>query len=364
MKLSLSKEETLVNLGNSILKYYGCKTFHQTFPYVDKILEEHKNKKVCFILLDAFGKNVIETYKEYCPFIYKNICKTFYSIFPPTTVAATNGVLLAKYPIETGYVGWSQYFDKYNDIIDVFPSKRSITREDIIPSITLDVLNYKNIIDYINETGVYKAHQLMGFDFKDGEHYDYDALFNEANNSLELFDFTYLYSSEPDHSLHENGLNSDLIRNMISDLDKLVEKLVTSHKDYLFLLFADHGMVEIDNIYIEDYPELAASLEIQFPLIEGRFAGFFVKNHKKFIEAYNKYFKEDFLLYTKEQLLKENILGYAEKANKLALDTIPDYVLISISRKSFAKKKEPDPLVANHAGGTLEERELYLVRFN
>ena len=48
----------IVNLSNSILKKFNVPTFHETIPSLD---EEIKNSnKVVLILLDAFGKNIIE----------------------------------------------------------------------------------------------------------------------------------------------------------------------------------------------------------------------------------------------------------------------------------------------------------------
>ena len=140
MKLQLNKNKTLVNFGNSILKYYECHNFNNSFTKLDEILNKHQNKKVCLILLDGFGKNIIEKYKEECPFLYSHSTLTFESVFPPTTVAATNALLLAKYPCETNYLGWTQYFKDLDMLIDIFPSINTLTSEKINPPITSPVL--------------------------------------------------------------------------------------------------------------------------------------------------------------------------------------------------------------------------------
>lgn len=362
MKLELDRNETLVNFGNSILKFYECKTFNNSFSKLDQILNKHKNKKVCLILLDGFGKNIIEKYKENCPFLYDHSVLTFNSVFPPTTVAATNALLLAKYPCETNYLGWTQYFKKLNMLVDVFPSTNTLTNEKIDPPITSTLLASKNIIDLINDNKKYKARQFMGFNFKKGNEYDLEALFNEANSHLEENDFIYVYSSEPDHTMHDFGINHINVKNIIKRIDKLLSEIVLKHPDYLFLVIADHGMVNTSPINIKDYPEFKDSLVYEIPIIESRFAGFFVKNEKKFNKSYEKYFKDKFIKLSKDEILKENIFGYAQNYSNEFLENLCDYYLISYTEYAFTKFDFY--LLGNHAGGTKEEREINLSVFN
>ena len=49
-------------------------------------------------------------------------------------------------------------------------------------------------------------------------------------------------------------------------------------------------MVNTSPININDYPEFKESIVHEIPIIEPRFAGFFVKNEEKFNQAYEKYF--------------------------------------------------------------------------
>ena len=63
MEIKLSKTNSLVNLSNSILKKFSCQTFHNSNDEIDRILNS-KGNQVCLILLDGFGKFVMEKYKE------------------------------------------------------------------------------------------------------------------------------------------------------------------------------------------------------------------------------------------------------------------------------------------------------------
>ena len=46
-------------------------------------------------------------------FIREHYLCTINSTFPPTTSAATTAFLTGKYPIETGWMSWTQYFEEY-----------------------------------------------------------------------------------------------------------------------------------------------------------------------------------------------------------------------------------------------------------
>ena len=367
MDIILNKENTLTNLGNSILKRFDCPTIHSSMLDIDKILSKNKDKKVCLILLDGFGKNIIEMYKDYCPFIYNHIYKTINSVFPPTTVAATTSLLTCKYPIETGYIGWSQYFPQYDQFIDVFPSIDSLNKTKINPPVTEKILKISNLIEIINGFNKYKAKQLMGFNYTNkNNEYDLDKLFEAGIQALKENDFVYLYSCEPDHLMHSEGIHSTNLPNLISKLNLLVKDITSKNNDTIFILIADHGMTNINNIFINEHPLFYNSLKKKNFFIEGRFASFFVENEENFIKAYNKYYKNDFILFSKKEILEKNIFGYSTNINQNALNTLGDYFLVSTGECTFnnPSSRNHQLLVGNHAGGTIEEKEIYLSIYN
>ena len=107
-RLQINNENTLVNLSNSILKHFGTNTFHNTIPEIDELLKDHK--KVVAVLFDGMGQNIVRKHLKENSFIRKNYVTTINSTFPPTTAAATTAFLTGKYPIETGWLGWAEYF--------------------------------------------------------------------------------------------------------------------------------------------------------------------------------------------------------------------------------------------------------------
>ena len=89
MKNLYDKERNLVNVSNSILRHYKLETFHPSLTELDAILDESKNKKICLILLDGFGKYIQELHSSSCHFILSHNKRTITSVFPPTTTSAT-----------------------------------------------------------------------------------------------------------------------------------------------------------------------------------------------------------------------------------------------------------------------------------
>ena len=362
MKPVLDKKNTLVNLGNSILKKFEVPTFHSSIEKIDDLLSK-TNKRVCLILLDGFGKAIINKNKHVCPFISSHVYHEFKSIFPPTTVAATNGLLHGKYPTETGYCGWTQYFKALDKYVNVFPSRVPITNELITPPVQQTFFDNETIVDMINKGGKYKAHAVMGINFETEDGLDIDALFEEANNTMHLYDFTYLYSTEPDHTMHGFGTTGPAVEEVISILDKKVEELVKAHPDTLFMLVADHGMTDTINLYIEDYPDFCESLEDKLVFIEGRFATVRVKNKEKFLKAYHEHFEDYFELMTKQELIDAEILGPKENINPICYDTLGDYFLLAKDIYTLANTRG-FKLLGNHAGTTSDEVEICLAAFN
>lgn len=105
MKKLYDENRNLVNVSNSLLRHYGLETFHPSLRELDAILDESKNKKICLILLDGFGKHIQELHSSSCRYILSHNKRTITSVFPPTTTSATTSLLTGKYPIETGWLG-------------------------------------------------------------------------------------------------------------------------------------------------------------------------------------------------------------------------------------------------------------------
>lgn len=370
--IKLDLNNNLVNLANSILKFYNCETFHPSISYIDEILEKRKNKKLCVLLYDGLGKIIFETYKNDIPFLYSHIYKSFSSIYPPTTVAATNAFLTGKYPNENGFVGWNQYFKNIDKFIDVFLNKDSVKGEIINNNVVNDFLKPEFIDEIINEKNNKNiATTIKSLTYKDqNKHDDFNKFFDVVNESIKKYDFVYAYSTEPDHSLHEAGIKDEKIKNVLIYLENKTKELINENPDTLFILIADHGFKDIEYLPLYDDNELIETLteetKNQIFTVEPRFASFFVKDKEKFIDIYNKKYKDDFILFTKKELFNSEILGpKITKTNEFFDNTIGDFILLATSSKMFVNKEDKKfKMKGTHAGITKDELDLYLSIFN
>ena len=98
----------------------------------------------------------------------------------------------------------------------------------------------------------------------------------------------------------------------------------------------------------------------RFPTIEGRARNISLNAGKEeeFLEIYKKYLKNDFVLYSKKEILEENFFGLGKKHFKFD-DFIDDYMLCAIGNKclGYELPKEEDFIMkSTHAG--LTEREM------
>lgn len=368
-KFTLPKKTTLTNVGNSLLKFFGVTPFHDTFEPLDKILKKSKKKKICLVLFDALGKYIIEKHKDVIPYIYSRKHIEFNSVYPPTTVCATTTLTTAKYPIETGYLGWNQYFEKYDDFCDTFSMRSKIypntfhpeAREEIFPITYIWELMNKEA----NEEIATFTQSFQTFDPSLSEEENLKNHFKKTNQLLKNHKFVYSYCTEPDHSMHELGTNDQKIKDILSILDFELKRLVNMNLDTLFVLVADHGMVDIEQYFYNDNKEFLATLEKPYVTIEGRFATFFVKNKEKFIEFYNKNLKDNFSIKTKEEIIKEHTFGYGTP-NKYFETFFGNYFLLAKGNLSINDGLGPskDDFKGNHAGITKKETKLYMTIFN
>lgn len=361
----LDPENTLTNVSNSILGFFDVPKFHASFKPLDQLLKETKKTKLALILLDGMGKVIFETYKDDIPYLYSHIFKQYKSVFPPTTVAATTTLTTGKYPIETCYLGWSQYFKTRKAYINVFPSNNALNFEEFFtPSVTSTELKVDYIWDLINQTLKHNATHISSFMKKTyNKEDDFEFFFDEASKLVKEHDFVYIYSTNPDHLLHGYGINDEIIRENLIYLESKVKELVENNPDTLFLLTADHGFANVEEISFHEHKDFLETLNEAVISIEGRFATVSVKNEEKFLELANKYYGDSFFIKTKKELLEEHTFGYGEP-HELVDSTTKNYFLIAKDKYSFYQGDEPIGFKGAHAGSLESETDIYLLVFN
>lgn len=369
-------EHCILNTVTSILKYYNVHTTHKSLKSLDEKLE-NKYKNVVFIILDGLGEHILNKVSPKGYFLRNKIdCLT--SVYPSTTTAALTTYYSGKPPYETGWIAWSQYFKEYGRTIDMLSHKESYLGEDISKAkinVFETIVKYKTVFEEIEEANSnVKAYEVMPkYSDRRAKRSIVADNIDEIIDNVEMLcknpgeKFIMAYSDNPDGLQHKYGTTSEEVEKFVKDTEKKIEDLAKRvTDDTIIIISADHGHKDIEKAYsILDYPEIMECLYMPVSL-ESRVVAFFVKENmkKEFEERFNKIFKNEFLLMSKEEFLDKHILGYGDKHPKID-DFLGNYIALSISSsiikiESYLGEAKPIKK-STHCGLSKEEMEVPLI---
>lgn len=363
------EKKNLVTLSNSILKHFGVTPNHETLKELDDILEKKENKKVVLFLFDGLGTYIEDIHLKEKHALIRHRAMEITSLFPPTTVAATTAILSSKYPCETGWLGWSQYIPMIDRTVDMFSGKDSFNREEILPHPGNTYLPYESIVDRINELNDTYSTSVYPLSVKENGAKNISQFFKMVHKEIQKGDKTFIYAywNEPDHTLHKKGVKSRKVKRIIRRINRKLDKFARKNQDVFIISLADHGLVDTEKIVLNEHQDFY-DLLIDDGYLDSRCAFFRIKNveenGKKFEELFNKYYKDEFDLYTKQEVIDNHIFGLGEN-HPLFTSLLGDYLIVSKGKKGIVyPKKGESHSIANHAGGSKEERNIYVSIFN
>ena len=355
-------KHSIINVSKSFLKHYDLYLKPDTHKGLDQILNKGY-KHIIYMLLDGLGVNVLNMHLNPQDFFRKHLKDQITSVFPPTTVAATNAVLAANPPYTTGYVGWTQYF-KTEDMhamvfldIDFYTGKKSAY------SLREKYLSYESITQKIanKHSDVFVSELFPAFMPNGSQTFDDHVTKLQKIIKTHPSSFTYVYWTEPDLSQHEFGIGHEKIKTVIRDLNQKVESLTQGFDDdVLLVIIADHGLIDVTSIDLLKDEKLLSYLK-RMPSIEPRATNFYVNenDHVNFKKHFNKQYKGYFKLYSKKALYRSGLLGSGEK-HPLIDDFIGDFIAIAHDSYMFGLS-EGKPFKAHHAGLTDQELRVPLI---
>jgi len=351
---------SIVNVSNSILKHFNAEQYYPSLDEVDQILsKDYQN--VVYVVLDGLGKYNLDLALNNS-FFQKHQVKTIDSVFPPTTVAATTAIQTGMAPLQTAWLGWTQYFEDFQDNITVFLNRKESDGQ-LIPGQRVADLKQPTVFleKILTEKGYY-AKSISPFG--DLPYQNLDDMFkiikNECDNKEKKF--LYVYHNNPDSLMHEFGVQSNEVKAKITELNDGFEKLSSEVENTVFIIVADHGQIDSKNLSFEDYPEILACLKSK-PSIEPRAISFRVKDdcHDEFLKLFNSKFANTFKLYSKDEFLASNLLGNGKEHLQLH-NYLGDYLALAVSNVSICNsKKQAEAMIGMHAGLLKEEVEVPLI---
>ena len=358
----------LVNLSNSILKYYGIKNNHSTLTELDKHLEKHY-KNVVVILYDGFGSNLLAEKLGETAFLSKHKIKDITSVFPATTTAATTALITATIPAEHCWLGWDVYVKSINKTVTLYLNVEKGKQEQLSETgVAKREFPYISIFDKINESGNAKAYCVSPYD--GGIFYNIERPEEMYNKLSELCStderkFIYAYYNEPDGAMHIHGTEDEKISELMKTIDKKTEEFCEKLSDTLVIITADHGHMTVGNyIVLADYPAIQSML-VRETSLEHRATNFFVKEglQEKFRAEFMRLFGNDFILMSRQEIFESEIFGDGTPHEKFE-SCIGDFIAIAISDKAFIDEYDSEPLKGAHAGITEDEVKIPLIVVN
>lgn len=369
-------EHSILNLINTILEYYTVKNDYKSLPKLKNKLNK-KYKNIVFIILDGMGAHILKNISSNGYFLNHKI-DTITSVCPSTTTAAITTYYSGKPPIETGWIAMSQYFKEYGRALEMLRRTDSYTGEKYNkPKIDVfDLIKYTTIYEQIeNASPNVKAYEINPTycDARSKRNINADNI-DIMCDSIEAIcknkdnNFILAYSDKPDTLLHKYGCNSNEVKEFILNCEEKIQNLCNrlNKKDTLVIISADHGHKDIEKVY--DITELCDIQDclIMPPSLESRAVTFWVKESKRktFEKIFKDKFKDEFLLFTKEDFLSKKLLGPGIQHKKVD-DFIGNYIAISIG-SSIIKlgtniSKEKANKKSTHCGFTREEMEVPLI---
>ena len=315
-----------------------------------------KNRLV--IILDGMGVSVMRRALDPAGFFTRNMTGMARAIIPATTVAATTAYRTGKMPWETGFIGWSQYFDEVDEVIEVFLNTNYYTKEaSKLPTLS-DILPCPHVVDAMNAAGR-PAFEIMPA-FAPGGCENFTEWLNKIVETCnrETDAYIYAYWTEPDSALHRNGTDDVGVHQMLRDMERDIENAIAKIRNKTdVLITADHGHRNLDYFYLDDFPDVAECL--RHPLsIEARCASIFVRPERMadFPGIFNKHFGEHFKLVPKVDFERDYLHAAAP------VRFIGDFVALAIGDWGLSQSRDADIWKSSHAGITDDEMEIPIIR--
>lgn len=351
---------SIANLGCSILKYFGIKPPNSPLPAADALFNK-RYKNVVVLLLDGMGVNILKKHLSPDGFFLRNMVCEYSSTFPPTTVAATTAIDSGLFPNQSAWLGWTGYFEEIDRNVVYFLNIDNDTKEPISDfNVAHTFLPYKSVLDLVRAAG---AEAYCVAPYFDSGLTTFSSLYEKikALCSTDSPKYIYAYWDDPDAAMHKKGIDGTDIRDMMIDLQEQTQSLADELTDTLLIITADHGHINVKNTVITDYPDICECL-LRMPSMEVRALNIFVKPgmKRKFETAFNSHFSNEFMLLSKKEVYSRKLLGTGENHPKLD-KILGDYLAVAVSEVTINNVKRHNEHMGEHAGITEDEMTIPLI---
>ena len=360
MKTYYSQTHSLVNLANTLLAHYHAPTHHQPIPSLLKTLQG--KDKIVFFLFDGMGQTILRQHLSPWSWLRRHRKLTITSTFPSTTAAATNAFLSGRYPNEIGWLGWATYFPEHDRILELFTGRDYLRQQPAFkPEEVQATIQYESIFEQIQRVQPKLTIHEVWPDIKPGGAKDFTSWIQQLTTTCEQPgpSLTYGYWLDPDKTIHKLGVSGPAVRTIVLSIQSQIKTLAKQHQDTTFVVFADHGLVDVTFLNIQTYPDFYQMLIRSFSL-EPRAASFYVKPNfiHQFKEVFHRYYGNHFILISKQDAITQQLYGQGNNHPRFN-EFVGDFVAIAKGRYAFTHglttDTMPTMMKAHHAGMTKKE---------
>ena len=375
-------EKSIVHLASSICKNLGLPSLYPSIPEIDMLrLSAYKN--VVLLVVDGMGTSILEENGTPHGFFQSHLLFSADSVVPSTTVAATTSLKTGRWPIETGWLGWSLWIDQLEELAAFF--KNAYAHSDVpLPEENMG----ERLIPYQPITEMVERYARKGMaigNFTPPYLDDIDSVCERIERECAGSRRTYIYAyvKNPDYTMHRTGVHSESSIGILRHIEERVEQMCSRLKETIVLITADHGHMDVEGICLQDCPELADCFPLhphgdaaisyvvnsqgektKGPALDVRTLAFFVRPEaaKPFEERFLDRFGKDFLLYPTRQALQMGLFGPLADPSPGALATLGDYIALGVGNKAlYYTREETAKYIGHHSGFTQRERKVPVI---
>ncbi len=361
MSLKINYKNSIVNFTSALMKNYNVKSEYEPSALIDFLLSK-KYRHVVLMVLDGLGTKVIDDNLSNGSILKTHQIMALNSVYPPTTVAATTAFITGKAPIESGWMGWHLYLEANDPSIVLFKNTINATGEAFTKYNVNDKIGYNEWFKVLRGTTSYKIFPAWSENgvnnFSEGIDKVIEITSKDEKN------FTYFYWDNPDALMHEYGTTSQVVKVNLLDMEEQINRLAENlPNETIIFITADHGMIDVEPIELNNYPNLTNCLTKPFSG-EGRCANFYVREDQKanFVDLFNDLFKDHFILYSKQEFIETHLAGLYQPHQIIDV-ALGDYIAVATGNYFFVEAIKADDLVfkAHHAGLTKAEIEIPII---
>ena len=361
-------DNSILGIPNSILKHFNLPAYHPGLPILDGYLAKGF-RQIVLLVLDGMGiENMDQLLPRDSRFLTNRV-GDISSVFPPTTTAATTTLKTGRLPMEHGWLGWSLYFPELSDNIDLYPNTRLDGSRFLPYHAASRYLPFLDIIASLNEAarGSQEPFRAMEISpFSSPRALGMENLGRNLETALRRGErsFIYAYSPDIDSAMHKFGAASLEAYGEMVKAEKHLMNVIGKAKDTLFIITADHGLIDSDNRWLGNYGNITEQLTI-LPAIEPRALSFRVKaaNLEGFKDTMADVFGEAFITMSRQEVLDSGLFGCGMEHPRFR-ESLGDYLAIAAQDIAlFNSQGAARTIKGTHGGFTEAEMRVPLIIF-